>query len=253
MADRPIISSGGIIMTPDQTRFSVNEAASLCGVGRSTITYWIRNNKLYADRSGNSYSIPIEGLQLFLKSSGKEIPPELKRDGLRGPVFNTSRPCWEYWKGSDHCQRCPDCVVFVNHIDTCFTAKQSLKLHCGGSCHECRYYHEIYLPRIQFIHQIEFPATVFKDFYFWGGNRHWNELCDIPERELIGLGIEHVFHAESLAMVMANIKKRSLGDPAPISYRIFLKNKLQGKIAATIFVFPVNRMFGTFLVLAEIE
>ena len=39
---------------------SVSQVASLCGVGHSTVGYWVRGNKLGARRVGNQYSIPVE-------------------------------------------------------------------------------------------------------------------------------------------------------------------------------------------------
>ena len=55
-------------MAGSNKSISVSEAAALCGVGRTTVGYWIRSKKLHAMRVGRNYSIPIDDLLFFLKS-----------------------------------------------------------------------------------------------------------------------------------------------------------------------------------------
>lgn len=120
-------------MIKEEKTVSVPEAASLCGVTRSTVNYWIKTKKLHAKRSGRNYSVPVKELFLFLKSTERKIPFELESDDLV-PVFKAYRPCWDYWKGSDHGNGCNGCVVSDNQIEICFTAKNSSKLHCSTRC-----------------------------------------------------------------------------------------------------------------------
>ena len=191
---------------------SVSEAAALCEVGRTTVGYWIRSKKLHATRVGRNYTIPIEDLLFFLKSSGQEIPPELLERNSSGPIFKSYQNCWQYWNGSDHGLKCHSCIAFRNQLQACFTVKDSGLLGCSD-CSTCRYYLETFLHRIQFVHQIELPAAVFKDLYLWGGNSSCAELCSVQQKELVGMGIERIVHANSLPKVIQAIRKLALGEP----------------------------------------
>jgi hypothetical protein len=51
---------------------------------------------------------------------------------------------------------------------------------------------EIFLPKIHFVNQIDTPAAVIKDLYFWCGNSKWAQLCEVQKKDLIGLGIEEI-------------------------------------------------------------
>ena len=77
---------------------SVSQVASLCGVGHSTVGYWIRANKLRAFRVGNQYSIPVEKLLLYLKSNGQKIPDELAELNLQVSGSGIFQNCWQYFK-----------------------------------------------------------------------------------------------------------------------------------------------------------
>lgn len=48
-------------MIHDKEFVSVPEAAALCGVSRSTVNNRIRAKRLFARRSGRSFSIPAAG------------------------------------------------------------------------------------------------------------------------------------------------------------------------------------------------
>ncbi len=71
---------------PKQT-LSASEAAILCGVGRTTIGYWIRSKKLRANRVGRNDTIPVEDPLFILKNSSQMIPPELDHKNCNGPNF----------------------------------------------------------------------------------------------------------------------------------------------------------------------
>jgi len=190
-------------------------------------------------------------LRYFLKSKGKAIPPELHKDKGQSPLFKPLKPCWEHWEDCARGQDCENCTIFVNSIDVCFITKESKPAHCDGLCLECRYYQESYLPRIQFIHQIEFPAAVFKDLYFWGGNFQWANLCRIPEGSIPGMGVEQLFHPESLALIISAMKQARLGDPFPNSYSAFLKNRNHGSSEINLFLFPIKCIASMFLLLGK--
>ena len=147
-----------------------------------------------------------------------------------------------------------DCLVFKNRVETCFTGKGVGSLECSTDCPDCKYYVETYLPKIQIIHQISSPAAIARGFYLWGGNNPWAGLCGVDEKDLPGMGIEHVFHADSLEMIIAGIKKRSLGGPSMTrSYRTFFKNDEKGKIAVQISLYGLNSPAEALLILAELE
>ena len=117
-------------------------------------------------------------------------------------------------------------------------------------CYACRYYKEIYYPRVQFVNQIDQPASVYGDLYFYYGNQQWAELCGVNENDLIGLGIENVVHPESLGIMMSDTKKRTMGDSTvPRSYSIFLKNNEKSKI--DISIYPLNNPQNTFLIVGD--
>jgi excisionase family DNA binding protein len=189
---------------------SVSQAAGLCRVGRSTVGYWVRSKKLFAQRQGRSYAIPVEDLLHFLETSGQEIPPELVNgNGLR-PVFKSFQNCWQFWGDGGSGHRCGECATFQRQIDDCFCMRADGAVGCPAACHRCRYYQEVYLARFRFIHQLGAPAAVFKGLYFCGGNTAWAELCGVSAEELVGLGVERIVHPSSLADVISTFKQLSL-------------------------------------------
>ena len=66
------------------------------------------------------------------------------------------------------------------------------------------------------------------------------------------MGIESLFHHESLERVLSNIRRRALGDPnVPKSYEVFLRKGEAGKMEATISVVPLREPSRTFLLLVD--
>ena len=240
-------------MINSEKTLSVAKAANLLGISRGTINYWIRTNKIHANRSGKNYSMPVGDLLLYLKSSGRDIPPELEPYDFKEPIFKSFQYCWEYWNGSDHGQKCKDCVAFVNQLDTCFITKESSRLNCGIECHKCNYYRDMFLPRIHFIYQIKFPAAVYKGMYFFAGNTKWAQLCEVSEKDLPGMGIETIIHPDSLEELISNIKNGELGEIVPITKNVFLKSKTREKLRVSILNFPLNEPSGAFIILAKPE
>ena len=238
-------------MAEKNCTLSVSEIAKLCEVGHSTVGYWVRTNKLIAHRDGGSYRVPIEELLIFLKACGRRVPPDLAERIPKGPMFRTLQPCWEYWGKSLHGQSCETCTVYLNRLASCFTAKDSNRLKCRNSCHDCRYYQEIHLPRIQFVHQFRCPAAVHKDLYIWAGNSALGELCGISNKDFIGMGIEQLIYGESLGSFISNIRKWKRGDAGPLSsYPVFLKANGSGKIKAKLSVLPLQEPIGAYLISA---
>lgn len=233
---------------------SVSQVASLCGVGHSTVGYWVRGNKLRAHRVGNQYSIPVGELVLYLKSKGQEIPDELAGVGAQLPDIRAFPNCWQYFRGTADRHECDNCLVFKNRVEICFTGKETGSPQCPTDCPDCKYYIETYLPKVQFIHRISSPAAISRGFYLWGGNNPWAKLCGVDEGDLPGMGIEQIFHPDSLPMIIAGIKKRTLGDPSvPKSYKTFFKNDKKGKIAVRISVYGLDDPAEALLFLAEPE
>ncbi|MBI9082451.1 MAG: helix-turn-helix domain-containing protein [Desulfobacterales bacterium] len=231
---------------------SVSEVAALCGFNRNTVGLWIRSKKLRAFRIGKKYAISVEELIYFLQSSGHRVPDELGTNGLKGLRFRSFIKCWEYFQDKVIRDACRECTVYENRLGACFTAKGNPTLHCSGLCEQCDYYANIYAPRLQFLHQIDFPAAVCKDLNFWAGNALWARLSGIPEKDLVGLGIEDVYHPDSLGIVIANQKRRMLGDAsAPRTDAILLKNATSPTMAVDISVFPLSEPPGTWLLLAD--
>lgn len=231
---------------------SVSQVASLCGVGHSTVGYWIRENRLRAFRVGRQYSIPVEALALYLKSKGRKIPDGLDGVDSSGADFGGFRNCWQYFKDVTDGHNCNDCFVFKKRLKPCFASRGPGPLECSTDCLECEYYMETYLSKIRLIQKISSPAAISKDFYLWGGNKPWAELCGVNERNLPGMGIEQVFHADSLGMVIAGIKKRIFGDPlVPKLHRVFFKKDEKDKIPAQISVYGLDDPPEGLLILAN--
>ena len=221
---------------------------------RSTINNWINSKKLNAIRSGRNYGVPEKELLIFLRSTAREIPSELQSDDLKGPLYKTFQYCWDYPKDRAHGERCNGCVVSDKKLDVCFTAKGSKKLDCPVECSECRYYQEIYLPRIQFIHQFDFPAAVCKGLFFWGANSKWAAINRISQNKFPGMGVERLVHPDSLECVISRIRKMELSELLPMTFTIFMKSqKRGGKQEADISFIPLNEPPGTFLFFAKVE
>jgi hypothetical protein len=238
-------------MNIDNT-LSVNKAATLCGVARGTVGYWIRTGKLLSRRKGKNYRIILRDLLIFLNSTGRKCPAQLTSEYLRSPVFSRFQPCWEYWRGELAGHECKDCTVYLNRMEVCFAARGSKKLNCESLCPDCNYYLETYLPRIHFVHQIDLPALVLKDLTIWGANSRWASLCDVPGKELTGMGIEEILYADSIKTVLSNTKKENLGDiEFPDTYHIFLRTQDSEKLKVRIWVNPLLEPRGTRLILAK--
>jgi excisionase family DNA binding protein len=228
---------------------SVSKAATLCGVGRTTVGYWIRSKKLYARRTGRKYTIPVEDLLFFLQSSGQRIPAELSQQNVYRPIFRSFQNCWQYWYGSIHARNCTGCIAFENQQHACFTLKDSGLLKCTG-CYQCPYYVETIYPRIQFVHQISTPAAVFKDFHLWDGNAPCAELCEVHPKDLVGMGIEKIVHASSLAKIIEAIRKIMLGNlDFGKSCRISVHNSHLGRREIQVSVFPLQEPESVFLMM----
>jgi excisionase family DNA binding protein len=230
---------------------SVSQAAALCKVGRTTVGYWVRSKKVFATREGRNYSIPVEDLLHFLRSSGQSIPLELVNGHGRRPIFKTFQCCWIYWGGNGGGHLCEECTAFRHQVQDCFRIRESGPSGCPNTCRECRYYQDTFFTRFQFIHQIDFPAAVFKGLSLWGGNPAWTDLCGMPEESLIGLGIEKLIHPQSLPAVISTLKRMSLGDKGGgATGPIFINTRQRGKRAVDAWVIPLHEPEGTFLLLA---
>jgi excisionase family DNA binding protein len=238
-------------MVENKKTLSVSQAAALCGVGRTTVGYWIRSRKLHANRVGRNYTIPVEDLLFFLKSTGQKPPSELLRENSNGPIFKSFQSCWQHWHGSDHGLKCPNCIAFKNQLQTCFTVKDSGLLSCSD-CSTCRYYIETYLHRIQFVHQMEVPAAVFKDLYLWGGNSLCADLCGVQQKDLVGMGLEKIVYASSLPKVIEAVRKMALGKPTVREdCSIAINNRSFGRSEIRISVYPLREPPKAYLVLGD--
>jgi excisionase family DNA binding protein len=237
-------------MTSSKLTLSVFEAARLCGVSRGTVGYWLRSGKLSADRQGRRYVIPASELLFFLKSTGQKIPEELAAAGVAQPSFRMVVDCWEYWKNRSDLGQCGGCLVLENHLKVCFEARGCRGVHCRRVCRDCRYYNEFYLPRIQFIHQIDQAAAVYKDFCFWGVNERFAELCRTSMTDLVGMGIEKVFHPDSLEALIANCKRKDFGDRSGAAmHDVCLKNSRKDKVRVRIGDYRLNEPPGASLMI----
>ena len=236
-------------MADTRETLSVSKAARICGVGRTTVGYWIRSKKLYAIRMGRNYSIPVQDLLFFLHNQHQKIPVELLPENSSKPIFKSFQNCWQYWHGSEHGLKCRNCITFINQLQACFTVKDSGLSGCSD-CSTCRYYTETYLHRIQFVHQLKAAAAVFKDLYLWGGNSRCAEICNVQQRDLIGMGLDKIVHADSLPKVIETVRKLALGESEVRENCIIAvncKRKQQKKVC--IAVYPLHEPAKSYLVL----
>jgi hypothetical protein len=127
--------------------------------------------------------------------------------------------------------------------------KDSGQLSCAD-CSACGYYKDIYLNRIQFVHQIDAPAAVFKDLYLWGGNSLCAELCGVQQKDLVGMGLEKIVFSDSLPRVIEAVRKLAIGKPAvKEDCTILINNRPFGSSAVRIAVYPLREPALAHLVL----
>jgi hypothetical protein len=119
-------------------------------------------------------------------------------------------------------------------------------------CPTCQYYQETYWPRIQIVHQIDFPALVFREFNILGANSLWAAMCDMQAEELIGLGVEKMVHADSLASVVRGVKKLMLRQ-AGLSERcsLYLRNGRGERLNVQLSIVSLLEPTGAYLAIAD--
>lgn len=241
-------------MTKHCQNLSVTRAAAICGVGRTTVGYWIRSGKLRAARDGRNYTIPKEDLVYFLKVSGQHVPERLNEGDRLAPSFRAIQPCWDFFSNQTHGKYCRQCVARIRGLDVCFTARTTEGLACSQPCSSCRYFLTTFQERLQFVHQIELPAAVFRGTVFWSANGAWGRLCGRKTGEFIGRGLEAVVHADSLELLIADNRKRALGlKQVPRRCALSLKHSDGGKIDTPVWVFPLNEPPEAFLMIGDTE
>jgi excisionase family DNA binding protein len=241
-------------MSQNFQSLSVVEIAEICGVARSTVSYWIAKKSLPARRSGKKHTVFVDDLVLFLKSEGQAIPQGLLEHvgGIYAQPFRPLKRCWEYWANDPHGTKCQHCGVLTRQICECFTVKDNQNDQRPINCHECQYFGEYYGPRVAFIHQIDKPVAVYKGLYLWSGNQAWADLSGVDVHELIGVGIEEIIHPDSLKMFISYDKRRQQGDPTvPDRYQVFLSDNRGRKIKVYLSISPLIRPSGTWLAVAE--
>ena len=101
---------------------------------------------------------------------------------------------------------------------------------------------------------IHIAAVVFKDLYLWGGNSLCAELCGVRQKDLIGMGIEKLVHASSLATVIEKVRQMALGEPMFGSKcRISVKIGDNRSQEIQVWIYPLNEPAQTFLVLGNTD
>jgi hypothetical protein len=233
---------------------SVMEIAGICGVARSTVSYWIAERSLPACRSGKRHMVSIKDLISFLESEGHPVPKSLMEssDEIYQRALKPFKSCWEYWAKDSHGEGCEKCPVFSRPQVACFTARQNPGQRCGIDCSECRYFYEHYAPLMSFIHQIKNPAAIYKDLYIWSGNRAWADLCGVNTKSLIGAGAEEFIHPESLKNIINYDKKIRMGDSSEVfRFGLCFTSKNEKKIKTDLSISPLKNPDGTWLAVVE--
>lgn len=233
---------------------SVINIAEICGVARSTVSYWIAEKALPANRIGKKHMISAEDLIIFLESDGRPVPQVLLENigGIYSRPFRPFQNCWDYWAKDSHGEKCRECRVYNHRLRECFIVKGYQRHLCPIHCSECRYFHEYYGPRMAFIYQMEIPAAIYKDLYLWSGNKAWADLCGVDIEQLIGAGVEEFIHPDSLKIIVNYNKKIQQGVTSGVfRYNVFFETNNGGKIRANLSISPLIRPSGTWLALAE--
>ena len=79
-------------------------------------------------------------------------------------------------------------------------------------------------------------------------------LCEVEEKDLIGMGIEKIVHPTSLEQVISGAKRKALGDPGEqTECSIYVKNRGIDKVKTRLSVFLLKEPPGAFLILAQRE
>lgn len=234
--------------------YSVQACADLCGVGRSTVNYWIKTGKLRAKQTGKRYQIPENELLLYLQSEGRDIPAPLKKSVKNQLLYRELVNCWEYWDGRDqrHAGCCQDCVVYNKGLDVCFAARKNTDVSCTSACVDCGFYQEYIQVRINFIHQIASPAAIYKELHFWGANQAFSQVTGYDAETCVGMGLEHLIHPDSLPTAITNMKRRMNGDPnVPTDYSVYISTKDDQKVKISIGIHALSEPPGTYLAIGN--
>ncbi len=235
-------------------RFSAVQIGEICGVSRSTVSYWIAKRSLPASRLGKKHMVSVSDLILFLSSEGRPIPQKLldMRNGDDCLPFLSFRNCWEHWANDEHGARCRRCNVFTHQIKPCFIARDNRMQLYPHDCQQCRYFTEYYEPQTAFIHQLGKPAAVYRDLYFWACNRGWAELCDVDLKKIPGTGIEGLLHPNSLKSFLNYFKRTAHGNTR-ISDKCEALLNCEGNEMNTVClsIIPLKIPSGTWLMLAD--
>ena len=241
-------------MPTSMQMLSVINIADVCGVARSTASYWITEKGLPAQRNGNKFMVRIDDLVLFLESLGRPIPQILVENmgGVFIHPFKQYQNCWDYWCKDPHRQRCKKCDVYNYKINECFTYKKYGSSRCASECSQCQYFYEHYMQYTSFIHQIPMPSAILKDLYIWSGNKPWADICEVEINQLIGIGIEEVIHPESIRTIINYNKRIQQGYNTEIfKSAIYFETANGKKIRANLSITPLKQPIGACLAVGE--
>jgi len=244
----------GIDVNKPLQMLSVMDIAGLCGVARSTVSYWIAEKSLPARRFGKRYMVSVKDLIPFLQSEGYPVPISLLENTyeMYHNALRPFKPCWDYWAKEPHSEGCKECPVFSRHIKACFTTRHASEQKCPIDCSECQYFYEFFVPVMSFIDQIKNPAAIYKDLYIWSGNRAWADMCGVNTKNLIGAGAEEFIHPESLKSIINYDKKIRMGGGSEVFHLdLFFTTKGNKKIKTDLSISPLKNPDGTWLAVVE--
>ncbi|MGB5158246.1 helix-turn-helix domain-containing protein [Desulfobacterium sp. N47] len=241
-------------MSKQLQMLSVMDIAAICGVARSTVSYWIAKKSLPASRDGKKHVVSINNLIAFLEAEDYPVPKSLTEfpDALYQQDLKLFKACWEYWSESHSENGCKSCSVFTNSLMVCFTARNNPGQKCRMDCSECKYFYDYHAPDMSFIHQISNPAAIYKDLYIWSANRAWADLCGVKTKNLIGAGIEEFIHSESLKNIMNYDKKLRMGNSSEVlRFNLSFISRNGNKIKTDLLASPLKKPDGTWLAVVE--
>lgn len=190
---------------------SVLEASELCGVARSTISYWISKRGLPAYRKGKKFVIEPEELAKFLRICRYRLPACL--EALAPPLS-------------------PAASVDISESLETGTLPKDLSTE----------------QLLSFVHLIRKPAFIFQGLQIKSCNQKLAEQMGTKIENLVGGKITPWIHADSLEEVVAMNTARNQGpDDAPEYYELFLRRIDSVKLKAQIAISPLDMPKNTWM------
>lgn len=179
-----------------------SKVARLCGVSGRTVLKWIAQGRLKAHKlpSGH-YRIHEDVVQAFM--ANREDQPGSALDVTMGE----SPYCWTR-QPSSHAIQCVNCLVRRIYAVHCFVLRAQVgdeHMQCAQPCDECAFYREI--GTISEVLEFDSePCVVARAGIVLGVNSAFRDLCQLGDRQVIGMGWDQFAPVEELENLAVRFK-----------------------------------------------